>query len=75
MHEDNSKYAKYANRKSAVLDYYIWQIEYANKLSKDKYYKVIESKYAVNIAYIDSLKSLTKYADAIIKSTKELRNE
>lgn len=56
----DSGYGVYARWEDAVIDYYLWQLKYAQSLTKAEYLDTIGRIYAEDRQYIQKIKTILK---------------
>lgn len=61
------EYAKYSSIDSCILDYKLWQLQYAHNLTREKYLLKLQQIYASDTLYITKLLN-------IIKNEQKFRN-
>ena len=54
------EYAKYASIDSSILDYKLWQIQYANNLTRQQYLLKLQQIYASDTLYVKKLLNIIK---------------
>ena len=54
------EYAKYSSIDSSILDYKLWQLQYANNLTRQQYLLKLEQIYATDTLYIKKLLNIIK---------------
>jgi len=54
------EYAKYSSIDSSILDYKLWQIQYANNLTRQQYLLKLQQIYASDTLYVKKLLNIIK---------------
>ena len=54
------EYAKYSSIDSSILDYKLWQLQYANNLTRQQYLLKLKQIYATDTLYIKKLLNIIK---------------
>lgn len=58
--KEKNGYAYYQNWCYSILDYKLWQLKYANGLSRDEYLNKLQKVYAEDTMYIQKIKKIIK---------------
>lgn len=55
---ENRGYAVYKDWKQSIVDYALWQVWSAKRLSEDEYYGLLQRIYAEDSSYVETLKNI-----------------